>query len=581
MREAVDAINESGSGPGPFAICVRPGIYNESLKVKRPMFIEKLPFTDGKVIIVNGSDSPTVEFDIAESWRSHGWARLDNVHLTQAKSKSGNSYPTVLVSAGEVAITDCQVSNRFGPGVQVSGVESRVALAGGFLEECETYGLVCKNGGQCLACGLEREYEQAGSPERLVDKDMLMNRKILEIQKILDIIENGGLYQVPPEDRLKVAGLEDLKLRVRALKGGSQLDRVENVGKTLAQTRGEGKKKRANADLACLGEDEGDPQFFMKNKLGGVYVTGVGSYFGMTRAKIWQNEGYGVHVDAGATATILGEVNEVGKNGGIGVCCTGGQKAAWHKVMGTQGSEKSGAKYKRSSMLIYRGVSIKHNAEAGIVVSQGAEMDVSQCESSQNNGIGVRVSGASLERDEPPSCLKMDVCNLLKNRRAGCEVSEGAVLELQQVRVEANEGIGCHIDGRGDKDTNCVLANCEIKGNGMAGVHVEDGTATIREECQVKGNQSTGIHVKGTDSQATIENSTLVTVNLGCGLVVDGGAKVVMREGSTIMKSEGEANCVVQGPGSTMEAQNIHFEEAGADGVIVRDQGYIDLIKVH
>lgn len=572
-------INEGG-GTGPFAICIRPGIYNESFSITRPMFIEKLVRTDGKVVIINDSDSPTVEVDIGESYASRGWARLDNIHLAQSKNKSGNSHPTVMVHSGEIAITDCHISNRFGPGVQISGSASRVAVAGGFIEECETYGLVCKNGGQCIACGLERDYEQEGSPARLVDKDMLMNRQLMEIQKIVDIIDNGGIYQVPPEDRLRVAGLDDLKLRIRALRGGSRLDQIENVGKTLAQTRGEGKKRRANVDLACLGEDEGDPQFFMKNKLGAIYVSGVGSYLGMTRAKVWQNEGHGIHIDAGATATILGDTNEVANNGGIGLCCSGGQKAAWHKVMGTQGSEKSGAKYKRSSVLIHAGVSVKGNKQGGVVVNQGAEAQLKEVESSQNEGIGVSVSGISLERDEPPSRVSMEVCNLLRNRRQGCVVSEGGVLELDRVRIDGNDGIGCQVDGRENSETTCTLSQAEIKGNGMAGLFVENGTATLRNQCEIKGNQSSGIHAKGVGSHVSIESSTLITINLGCGLVVDEGAKVTMKEGSVIMKSEGEANVVVQGKGSTLEAQNVHLDEAEADGIIVRGQGFADLIKV-
>jgi len=118
-----------------------------------------------------------------------------------------------------------------------------------------------------------------------------------------------------------VKGLEDLKLRIRALKAGSVLDQIENVGKTLAQTRGDGKKIRGNVDLACLGEDQGAPQFFLKNKLGGIYVSGVGSYLGMTRAKVWHNQGYGINVDAGATATIYGDLNEVADNAGVPAPC--------------------------------------------------------------------------------------------------------------------------------------------------------------------------------------------------------------------------------------------------------------------
>jgi len=98
---------------------------------------------------------------------------------------------------------------------------------------------------------------------------------------------------------------------------------------------------------------------------------------------------------------------------------------------------------------------------------------------------------------------------------------------------------------------------------------------------KVKGNQSSGIHAIGSESRASIESSTLITVNLGCGLVVEGGArvslprpyiviktfnldslsvdlrggaKVSMSQGSTIMKSSGEANALVQGEGSTLEA---------------------------
>jgi len=162
------------------------------------MIIEKVAFTDGKVTIISDGESPTVEIKIESRWAARGWARLDNINIARARNESGHSYPSVLVSAGEVAITGCQISNRYGAGVQVSGPSSRVALGGGFLEECETYGLVCKNGGHGIACGLEREYEQEGPPDHLVDKDMMLNRRLMDIQKIVDIIDNGGLYQVPP-----------------------------------------------------------------------------------------------------------------------------------------------------------------------------------------------------------------------------------------------------------------------------------------------------------------------------------------------------------------------------------------------
>jgi len=145
-------------------------------------------------------------------------------------------------------------------------------------------------------------------------------------------------------------------------------------------------------------------------------------------------------------------------------------------------------------MLVHNGVSVKGNGAGGIVVAQGAEIELHRAESSSNGGVGVSVSGVSSELEEPASRVKMEVCNLIRNRRQGCHVGEGGVLELTEVRIDGNDGIGCHVEGGGNPDTSVTLDSCEIKGNGMAGLLIDQGSGTIRNQSEVQGNQSSGIH---------------------------------------------------------------------------------------
>lgn len=151
-------------------------MHQEQIRITRPVTIERLG--EGTVTILTDMPGPVIEFAIHPDYQGAGFGRVDSCTLvhddvslfamadvvtSSSALKHHDEYSrtaTVLVTQGDVAITDCKIGSRIGAGLVASGKQANLSVAGGSVESCHTFGAVACSGGTVRLCGLDRKLEQ-------------------------------------------------------------------------------------------------------------------------------------------------------------------------------------------------------------------------------------------------------------------------------------------------------------------------------------------------------------------------------------------------------------------------------------
>jgi serine/threonine protein kinase len=189
-----------------------------------------------------------------------------------------------------------------------------------------------------------------------------------------------------------------------------------------------------------------------------------------SNCRIRKNRGTGIRVTSSSKIAV--SLSEIQDNGGSGLTL-----------------ENVG-----SSAALASGSSINGNSEHGIEISNGAELTATGAEMKSNQKVGI-----ILENGGSSATLE-----------AGCVISDNRMY-----------GIGVRNSGR------LKLADATLEDNTENGIYLESGGAAEITGTRFKSNGTIGLYiVNGSESKATIDQSTFESHSQAGVAIVDGSAKV-------------------------------------------------------
>ncbi len=169
----------------------------------------------------------------------------------------------------------------------------------------------------------------------------------------------------------------------------------------------------------------------------------------------------------------------------------------------------------------------------GLFVAEGARLEAEACEISGNTTAGIRVSGASSTAIFQDATIRDTQPMESGDFGYGVVVDDGASLELESCQISGNTGAGLTASGAGTsvelRDTTVVgTRRGEVYTVGM-GVAVQEAAAVEATDLEVSSNQGPGLYVIYPGSQLSCAGCAL-SQNQFAGAVVVRTANLVIED---------------------------------------------------
>ena len=315
----------------------------------------------------------------------------------------------------------------------------------------------------------------------------------------------------------------------------------------------------------------------------GVYAKGVDAVVALddvdvinTRAEVGDQNGYGLEVLAGASATITN--TRIGVSVGAGVIADGDGTVVVindSTVSGTMPGESNGR---------------------GVVAQGGATVSLTRSSLLENATLGATSAGTGTRL----TLTDVEITGVPATPEAtsgyGLEVMRGGTLSAADSSVTAAFGAGIVADGAGSTlaldGVNIIGTQTYTDGTGGLGIAVQDSAAATIRDCTIKANHSVGVFATspGTSVElaTTLISGTLGARPAGGGAPDELGRGVEVSEGAAFdshgstVENNRECGIVVSGEGTmaTLDADEITSTSRGtvngyAVGVIAQVGGTI------
>jgi F-box protein 11 len=500
------------AAPDGTTIRVRPGVYEESLVLNRPLRLQ----ADGPAgrVIIRSRGVPCL--------RLRGTGISIRGMTFQVRGGPGPRGFALEVGRGRVELRVCDVSSPRGGGVRVCGPGSVLLLRDCRVHSCAGAGVVFDDRARGTLDGC---WLVANAGPGLVSRRGA--RPVLNRCRITDGIKGAVLFEEGGEGRLERSQIED--------NGGPGVE----VGRACRPTFHRCRISRG--------------QSF------GVYAhrQGGGTF---ADCDIGHNALAGVACRQGGRPTFRNCRIHHGKQSGILIHEQGGGKFVncfvHHNAL-------AGVEVRGRSNPQLRDCDIAANAFAGVQVSARAAPVLTGCRIRDGRQSGVLVLGRGRGR--------FDQCRIYGNRLVGVEVkSEGdPVLDRCPIYNCKEGGVLVHDQGKGtftgceiyDNDLRVgvmistaadpVFRKCKVHDGRSAGVVIfERGKGTL-EDCEVFDNARSGVEIRG--GSKPVLRRCKITRNLGRGVWAYGKSVAVMEQ------------CDLRGnkQGARMVAEGSKLEGAG------------------